>query len=72
MNDRRQSTPSEPLGEQKGSFRARRTVVVNDLMQRGYTYSLTAPPGDQFALRLQARSDAGRDARAWASLAVGT
>ena len=49
MNDRRQLTPSEPFGEKEGSFHGRRTIVVNDLMQRGYTYSLTAPPGDQFA-----------------------
>lgn len=29
--------------------RAGRTVVVNDRMQQGYTYPLTAPPGGDFA-----------------------
>jgi len=47
MSDRHQSTPSESaVGRGKGSFHAPRTVVVDDLMQRGYRYDLTAAPGE--------------------------
>ncbi len=41
-------TPSRYTSKRKGSSSVRDTVVVNDLMQRGYRYDLTAPAGKQF------------------------
>ena len=41
-------TPSRYTSKRKGSSSVRDTVVVDDLMQRGYRYDLTAPTGKQF------------------------
>ena len=50
----------------------KRTVVVNDKMQRGYRYELSAPAGPQFRSRVQARIDAARDAAGSACSAAST
>ncbi len=48
MRENGSPAPSRDKLERKGSSSVRHTVVVNDLMQRGYRYELSAPTGKTF------------------------